>query len=86
MKHVWIAALILSGACASPPAPGLAAAEEKKVCRDEPKLGSLMPVRLCETQAFWDELEARREAGVRDAARHVHSRSNTNMRGNDRPM
>ncbi|HEV7692045.1 MAG TPA: hypothetical protein VGO52_14510 [Hyphomonadaceae bacterium] len=76
MKHVWLAALLLAGACASPPAPGQAAAE-KKICRDQDKLGSLTPKRICETQAYWDAQEEKQAEIVKDTGRSVRANAAT---------
>ena len=47
----------------SAPAPGVSApaAEEKKVCRKEQEIGSIMPKRICRTQAEWNAID--REMG-----------------------
>jgi hypothetical protein len=76
MKHVWMAALLLAGACASPPAPGQAAAE-KKICRDDPKLGSITPKKICQTQAYWDTQDARQAEIAKDAGRNVRANAAT---------
>ena len=77
MKHVWMAALLLAGACASPPAPGMAGAEEKKICREDPKLGSLTPKKICETQAYWDAQDAKQAEIVKDTGRSVRANAGT---------
>jgi hypothetical protein len=82
MKHMWIAALVLAGACASPPAPGMTAAEEKKICRVEDKLGSLTPKRVCETQAYWDAQEAKQAEIVKDTGRSVRANAATTRTSN----
>jgi len=45
---------------ASSPVPAVSAAPaaaEKKVCRKEQEVGSIMPKRTCRTQAEWDAID-----------------------------
>ena len=51
-------------------------AKEKKVCKSDTKTGSIMPRRVCRTQAEWDEISARSQDDLdrmqsRDRARTV---------------
>jgi len=61
----------------APAAAPVAAApvKEKKVCRSEEVTGSIMPKRVCRTQAEWTAYNAQINAHVRDQQRTLPSAS-----------
>ena len=53
---------------AAPAAPAVATAPEKKICRKEQEIGSIMPKRTCRTQAEWNAHPPRHRSRHRYAA------------------
>jgi len=58
----------------APAAPATAAAPEKKICRREQEIGSIMPKRTCRTQAEWDAIDRATEADTDTQLRDYRSR------------
>ena len=55
-------------------APAVATAPEKKICRKEQEIGSIMPKRTCRTQAEWDAIDRATEADTDTQLRDYRSR------------
>ena len=59
----------------APVAAGTQLAPEKKVCRREQELGSIMPKRTCRTQAEWDAIARSQQGTAESVLRDARSRS-----------
>jgi hypothetical protein len=74
---VFIIAALLAAAPATdgPAAPAAPAApvKEKKICRSEEVTGSIMPKRVCRTQAEWNAYQAQIGNRIRDQQRTLPS-------------
>jgi len=59
---------------AAPAAPAVATAPEKKICRKEQEIGSIMPKRTGRTQSEWDAIDRATEADTDTQLRDYRSR------------
>lgn len=54
-----------------------AAPADKKICRREPVLGSIMPKRTCHTKSEWASIDAANSAAASDALSRRNGRTGT---------
>jgi hypothetical protein len=75
-KVAVIAAMFVSTAAAAqtvaPAAPAPAPVKEKKICRSEVPLGSIMTKRVCMTRSEWAAIRARDNAAAAGALDQAH--------------
>ena len=83
LKITLLASLCLSSAAFAQVAPVTAApaapVKEKKICRGEVPVGSIMAKRTCLTKAQWAALEARRGEAAEKAIGYVRDRASAGI-------
>ena len=83
LKLTLLASLCLSSTALAQVAPVTAApatpAKEKKICRSEVPVGSIMAKRTCLTKAQWASLDGRRGDAAEKAIEYVRDRANAGI-------
>ena len=82
MKFAVMASLVVSSAAFAQAAPEVAApapVKEKKICRSEVPLGSIMAKRVCMTKSQWAETHAKNGAAAEKGLGSVRDRANAGL-------
>lgn len=82
-----LTALLAAGqpSAAPPPTPVTAPAPERRVCRTDVNIGTILPRRVCRSKSDWEQIDAAQQRITQKDTDHMRNNSRNSLTESRRP-